>query len=665
MVALAAPVGAQSWNDRVTRQLVDRAITRRQTTLADSSLHSYRAKAHGVVTFRAEIGAESAVASRSVKGDEIEVEVYWERPNRSKQIIYAWRDTTLFPTDLNYHRDHLGIVTDDFGPSIRIGDGDEVRDVIHPLAPSGPIWYDYRLGDSLVIASPGGRVVLVAVDVRPKDAAQPAVVGTLFLDRDRAQLVRSRFTFTAAAYLDHNLEDITIRLERSLVDGAYWLPYRQQIEIRRRSGWLDFPLRGVIRGDWEIGDYQLNQDFAVSWAGPSIAGLRLPAPDSGWEGPLGGIIDLSLAPSARQDLDRVRVLARQVGGRLLLDGLPRLRPSVSRFSDFLRYNRVEGLAVGVGLGWRAGGVGAVRATAGYGFSSRRVTGSLRLARQLGVTAVELEAERSVVDGGAFAAGSGLVNSVIAQESGRDLGDYLRLDRVRLRTSTPIGLTKRLSLSAARERPYSLATAASPARGTARANPQLGGASQWTFTAVLAGARTETAGGGASFEASAEFGAANYGRVSVVGNRAWSVAGGLAEVRGGVGIGTGQLPAWRAFSIGGPGTLVGEPFRSLGGRTAGWIAAEWLKAVPGPALRLGPLGRTSATAQIGPLVAVGWAGGPLARPGPRAASGGLSVTTGLVIELLDRSVRFEIGKSLNRTGGVGVSVDVARAWWSIL
>ena len=117
------------------------------------------------------------------------------------------------------------------------------------------------------------------VQVRPRSFARPLVVGTLYLDVATAQLVRFRFSFTPPAYLDSQLEDISIVLENSLFEERYWLPYRQEIEIRRRATWLDFPARGIIRGRWEIEGYDLNVPLPADlFQGPAIAGLAHPAP---------------------------------------------------------------------------------------------------------------------------------------------------------------------------------------------------------------------------------------------------------------------------------------------------------------------------------------------------------------------------------------------------
>ena len=121
---------------------------RRAQQLADTGLADYQATAHGYVTFLAQLGEGFPTPPKIVKADELELEVYWHAPNLSKQRIIGRRDTLLLPTDIAYHRDHLGIVQNNFPSVIRIGDGDEVRDVPHPLSPLGVDVYDFALADS-------------------------------------------------------------------------------------------------------------------------------------------------------------------------------------------------------------------------------------------------------------------------------------------------------------------------------------------------------------------------------------------------------------------------------------------------------------------------------------------------------------------------------------
>src|SRR3954462_12551224 len=110
-VLLMAPqVRAQRWNDARTTALVERAAARRAAQLADTGLRDFRAVAHGYVTFLAQVGEGLAEPPKVVKADELVNEVYWRAPNLSKQRILGRRDTLLLPTDISYHRDHLGIV---------------------------------------------------------------------------------------------------------------------------------------------------------------------------------------------------------------------------------------------------------------------------------------------------------------------------------------------------------------------------------------------------------------------------------------------------------------------------------------------------------------------------------------------------------------------------
>jgi len=178
VVALApSAVAAQTWNDARTRALVERATARRAAQLADTALVDYQAAAHGYLTFLAQVGEGFPEPPKIVKADELALEVYWRSPDLSKQRIVGRRDTLLLPTDINYHRDHLGIVQNNFPNIMRLGDGDEVRDVPHPLSSRGLAAYDYAISDSLRIQLPDRAIDVLEVRVRPKDDRVPAAVG--------------------------------------------------------------------------------------------------------------------------------------------------------------------------------------------------------------------------------------------------------------------------------------------------------------------------------------------------------------------------------------------------------------------------------------------------------------------------------------------------------
>ena len=250
LMASPAVAGAQQWNDARTRALVEQATQRRARQIADTALASYKAIAHGYLTFLAQLGEGFPEPPKIVKADELGLEVYWRAPDLSKQRIMGRRDTLLLPTDINYHRDHLGIVQNNFPNIIRVGEGDEVRDVPHPLSEVGLSEYDFAIRDSLRIALGPRNLEVYEVRVRPKNDRAARIIGAVFIDKESGEVVRMAFSFTRAALMDKDLEDVSVVLENALIEGRFWLPRRQEIEIRRTGSWLDYPVRAESRGRW-------------------------------------------------------------------------------------------------------------------------------------------------------------------------------------------------------------------------------------------------------------------------------------------------------------------------------------------------------------------------------------------------------------------------------
>jgi hypothetical protein len=664
-----SPLTAQVWNSPKTLALVDRAVDRRLAVQADSALTSYRARAHGFVFFLAQVGEGLTEPPRLVKADQLEVEVYWRAPDRSKQIILGWRDGTFLPTDITYHRDHLGIVTNNFGDLIRIGEGDEVRDAVHPLSPEGLGAYDYALSDSLAIRTADGEVTVYQVQVRPRSFSRPLVVGVLYIDVATAELVRFRFSFTPVAYLDRQLEDISIVLESALYENRYWLPRRQEVEIRRRVSWLDFPARGIIRGRWEIGDYKLNHDIPPAlFEGPAIGGLlEARKADPTWSEPLDQAIADVAQPVNRQDMAALRAEVERLVGSRALGGLASRRLAAGSISDLVRVNRVQGLTLGFGgiIGLKGTRV-QFRPTVAYGTADHRLMGSLTADWSLGATGLSLGASRRVVDFSDLPVIAPVMNSVLSQEAGKDHGDYVLLHAVELGARRRFGGRTSLGLSLALEESQSVAVDASPAAGSYRVNPPLG-----SGTHRVARVSLERASGGIAVRQdlqgrlALEFGEgpSDYLRATASGRWLASLGGSELLSRVYVGAGTHQLPPHRSFAIGGRGTLVGEPFRAYGGRSVALAHLEWRFEVPVPAVRLGSFASTGRRMTLAPFVSAGYAAQPL--PGlPWSRTGGIRPVAGVALEWFMRLVRVEAGVGL-RDGGVGVTVDINRDWWRLL
>jgi GGDEF domain-containing protein len=425
ILCLARVASAQIWNDPRSRSIVERATARRAQQLADTGLTDYQANARGYVTFLAQLGEGFLTPPKIIKADELELEVYWHAPNLSKQRIVGRRDTLLLPTDIAYHRDHLGIVQNNFPNIIRIGEGDEVRDVPHPLSPVGLTQYDFALADSFAIGSGAQRINVYEIKVRPKNDRGPAVVGAIYIDPAEGQVVRMSFSFTRAALLDPALEDLSIVLENRLVGGRFWLPSRQEVEIRRTGTWLDYPVRGIIRGRWEIGDYRFNTAVPTSvFAGPEY--VQAPPAELKRYPWKGNVLD-SLPPDVRattdEDVQRVQTEARQLVRAQALARAQRVTLSARNLSDFARFNRVEGFAIGDGLSKQFGSGIAANVRARYGLDDHQAKGSVAIiaARPSG-SAFRIFASRDFRDVGDVAERSTIVNSLAAQEFGSDYTD---------------------------------------------------------------------------------------------------------------------------------------------------------------------------------------------------------------------------------------------------
>jgi hypothetical protein len=661
---------AQEWNSPRTVALVARGIAQRTEQQADSSLRDYRVRAHGFVFFLGQLGEGLAEPPRLIKSDQLVLEVYWKAPDRSKQRIVGWRDRKDLPTDIEYHRDHLGIVQNMFGDRIRMGHGDEVRDVPHPLAADGPELYDYALADSLSLRLPQRELRVYEVLVRPKEFAAPRVVGNLYFDVDTAELVFFRFSFTRAAYLDDTLEDITVVLENGLWEGRFWLPRRQEIEIRRRTKFLDFPARGIIRGRWEIEDYEFNLGLTDAlFLGPEIVAAPKAVRDTfTWDVPLDAAIREVAGPVTTFDLEEVRGQVSEVAGANVLTGLASNRPSVGGLSDILHFNRVEGLAPGLGWVFRPGSRRTeVRVWGGMGLSDTRLKGRVRVTYGTGRWSVGVLGARLMRDVGDELIISPVLNSLMAQEVGKDFGDYYLSDRALATVRRRFGTRGGVSLTAGIERTGSVEVNATFATGEFRDNPALG-TGTWGVGALKLERRSAelTVRGGVSGDLVLEGGVADsveYARVRAAARAHTPVGATVLVVRAWGGWGSADLPPHRSFVLGGRGTLVGDPFRAWGGRYAAFGSVEWQLPIPFPAAPLGPFANTGRELVLAPYVSLGWAGGALAGM-PWQPSDGVRPVLGLAVEWFHRFFRLDIGWS-PRANNVGVVLDVRRDLWDIL
>ncbi len=661
------------WNDARALDLAQRATTRRTAQLADTTLRDYSARARGYVTFLAQAGEGLTEPPKVVKADELGLEVFWRSPDQSKQRILGRRDTLLLPTDINYHRDHLGIVQNNFPDIIRLGDGDEVMDVPHPLSSSGMGEYDYRIVDSLAIRFPDRTIEVFQLSIRPKNDRAPRAVGAVFVEKGTAQVVRMAFSFTRVALKDQSLEDVSVILENGLIEDRYWLPRRQQIEIRRSGTWLDFPFRGIIRGRWEIKDYDVNTGLpGVLFGGDEI--VQAPPERQAAFRFEGALLD-SLPPDVRTvtdgDVKAVQDAARELVRAQALQRTRGTAIQARSLSDFVRVNRVEGLALGAGLAQRLGGGLRLGATARYAIADERIRGSASLAWERASGAgVSLRAERQLGDVGVVPEVSLTRNSLAAQEFGSDWTSPFQREQVALRVDLPPLRDRRwrVGLEAAIERDRRVFVNASPSRGSYQSAPAIADADFMRASLLvrrptalgLFGTEIALTGSIDAFRARGTAYSFGRGLLDVdiqrpIGRDRLVMRTIAAGVTGGV------VPVQYETWFGGPVTLPGYEFHSVRGRAGVSQRVEWHHAVPGPTIPLGRYGRVPGEITLAPFTVLAWNDG---RTRTGSAAGGFRPAVGLgAIGLFDL-LRLDVARGL-RDGRWMFSVDVTRDFWRIL
>lgn len=371
--------GTSAWNDARAHSLIAKARERRQAPLADSTLRDYRARAEGFVYFY--IDRRETDERTLVKIDQVALDVFWAYPDLTKQRIVGMRDESRLPNRMYYHLDHLTVVQNGFGDIIRMGDGDEVQDVLHPAAGDSDRVYDFRLADSTTLILPGTPepVRVYEVQVRPKNTAASGFVGSVFIDRSRGDIVRMTFTFTPASYVDRRLDYINISLDSGLWDGRYWLPYEQAVELRRQVPELDFIGGAVIRGRMRITEYAFNENPPLSTFRGAPVSIVSRAALERFEFDRTLYEDLAeegLAPPP--EMETLRKEAARLLRSQRLSGLPAFRFNVPSASSVLRYNRLEGGFVGGGVSWVPAPDVRLDVTAGYAFGAEAAAGRTQL-----------------------------------------------------------------------------------------------------------------------------------------------------------------------------------------------------------------------------------------------------------------------------------------------
>ncbi|HEU0302013.1 MAG TPA: hypothetical protein VFR37_21335, partial [Longimicrobium sp.] len=663
LAALAGPLTAAAqeggWNSARALEIIQRAQERRQVALSDTGMVDYQADARGYIYFyldRRDTGERTLV-----KTDQVALDVFWKAPNLARQRIIGLRDERNLPTNIRYHEDHLTVVQDNFGDLIRLGDGDEVADVLHPAGPQAPGSYDYRLADSTSIRLPGAAepVRVYKVQVRPKDPARPALVGSVFVDRRGGDIVRMEFTFTPVSYVDRNLDYINVLLENGLYKGRFWLPNRQQVELRRQVPELGLPAGGMIRGTMRIGNYRFNQNLPAGLFAGGRRVVSVPVAQReafAFEQPMDAELR-EAGLSAGGELGDIRREAAELVGRRLLSGLPGTRIDLTSASGTLRYNRAEGLAIGPGVRFNPAERVSLGVRGGYATAARQAFGEVdawrgALPDRTGI-GIYYNQPRDV---GGMPVISGAMNSVTALLAGYDYTDPYFATGVELRADRAVGRgwNGALRLRAEEHRTASLETEFSLLGGGDHFRPVLPIDEGELYAATLSLRRpvpAEVARGfsfGLSLEGAMTAQEGVQGHVRPRAEAGWvsrGSGGSELSVNAAAGAAIGEVPRQQLYLLGGRGTVPGYDFRAYGGDRFATARATYAAELLRPFVR----GRVFAAA--------GWAGqegeldpfqGGVVRPPLNLRTGGM-LSAGAGVGLFFDILRIDVARGLGDGG----------------
>jgi hypothetical protein len=658
------PVQGQEWNAPRTLDLVDEARMVRQSMTRDPGLRSYSAQARGYVYFF--FDREDTGERILVKTDQIALEVFWRTPNLTMQRIVGLRDEKSLPTNIRYHLDHLVVVQDEFGDRIRIGDGDEVEAVVHPVAPGSDRFYDYLLADSVTVILPGaGEPVRVyEIQVRPRNFDLPGFVGSVFIDRASKAIVRMSFTFTPASYVDSYLDYIQISLENGLWLGNHWLPYRQQLEIRREVPYLDIPAGSVIRGWFDIRDYEINPPLPLSlFQGRTITALpestrrEFPFEDS-----LHAHLDLEgLSPPP--EMREIRSLALAIAKERYLSGLGKLRLFLpeSTASSIARFNRSEGIFLGAGASYALRPWAGIATHGGFSFGRERPSlavtlhGGERLPRS--GFAAHWNLPRKL---GPVPAISGVMNSLAALTLDRDYQDIFFATGVSgFHAWTPwSGAEARLEGRWEEHRSGRDVVSSDPSRPRFRPVFPVPGGPWASLSLGLTSRLGEGPWTGRVQTQAGHFDDHAFGRVSaaLLWHRRNRTRGfeGRVKLEGGRLLG--EPPPQALFLLGGRGTLPGYGFRSFVGDRFWLLRTEVSQAVLEPWLRLRVFAASGGT---------GMQSGALPSSWPQRTTPTTRFSAGAGLGLGWDVIRLDAARGLNKGGRWEIILAINPDFWSWL
>ena len=453
-------------------------------------------------------------------------------------------------------------------------------------------------------------------------------------------------------------------------DGEYWLPFSQEVELRRELPIIEFLGGSVIRSRFEIRNYQFNPELPESlFRGADI--ISVPGPQRRNFPFESGLYD-QLAEQgldSSPEIETIREEATALMRQRYLTGLRRSRLHVPSVSSAYRYNRAEGSYLGAGTSVRLGGNWTLISSGGYAFGRENGQLAVDLRSSPGPKGFNLGAWWNEFENasGRLPGASGAINTLgglVANEdytdpyftSGAGVGYVWGRGEASSRSVRVVWERHRSGTNVVDDR---VATDLATESGTGR--PVLA-VDEGDDRAVEATIATRTPAGGFRTSATARVGQMeDQPYVSIwwatTLRRERRESGGALEARFRVGASTEDAPIQTFFLLGGRHTLPGYPHRSFIGNRMALFRVEASQAVLAPWLTIRAFGTAGAT---------GFARNGTPDPGwLRQSTDGVKSAAGMGIDLGWDLFHFDLGRGLNDGGNWEFVFSVQRRFWEWL
>lgn len=532
--------------------------------------------------------------------------------------------------------------------------------IAHPLAPGADTLYQYRSGDTLTLTLPDGRELrAVQLDVLPRVADVHRLTGSLWIEPESGALVRAvyrlsdrfdairdipdlqeeeekgEFRYVPGLFKPWTFDMTMVSVDYSLWNFETWLPRAMRIEGEVAAGILKFPVKFdlsyriesvVTEDDLEnlATAVPVTEEVHFETRAEAMAYLAELASRDGVEYmPAESRGGRYLTPTTRAQLENSDELPppiwdeavgfqseaqiEELFGTLAdlpqppIQGIPWAANWGFQRPDLVRYNRVEGPALGARFQARLGsfiGPLSFEAVGFMGFADLEPKATLSLDRESLRRRIALAGYREIRAVDPRGRHLGFGNSLNALLFGRDDGEYFLATGADLTVTPPTANREswKLRLYAERQDPmrrkidFSLAHAFDgdwrfrpnlPADELEEAGAELTLSPWWGTDPLAAQFGLDLTLHGAAIRDRVSDETGDWARARLVLRSAIPLSSGDWRIglEAGGGTSWGDVPLQRNWILGGPATLRGYPASSQIGTTYGRVRGELARVYP--------------------------------------------------------------------------------------